>query len=452
MCTSPILIQNKKYRALRVMTTSSRVLVPCGTCDECIAKKVKDLYVRARLEHEKCLKNGASAFMCCLTYDNTQLPWYHDQDTGKSYKVFNKKHLIDYFKRLRITLDRHFRLHYGIDAPDFKYLVTSEYGSDPTRTRRPHYHLLIFFDAPIGLFTFRRCFRRAMFIHDSAVFGRVYQCDILDSKRGGVRYSGKYVLKDITYKPATDAIRRQMEFEMDRINLHHGIILKPATEEENFHNTCVRRSGAYQKDVHEKVLPYRHMLQFYMCSNDFGVSAALEKYGESIVNMPTFNLDGFVYAIPKIIRDGFERKYGTYSKENLVKVSFMNFLRNVCKDAAVIQRFGRSYLSDLIFFADTFIQPRFGGLYLVSDANRLFETMSCGLDENWHYEYMDELLTSHGFYCDNDLYEKRAELLRVLSFYNSDERLRHRAYLAKERKEKQRKDYERKKRNKPCAI
>lgn len=448
MCTSPILIKNKKYRMLRVSTTASHVLVPCGTCDECIQKKVKDLYVRARLEHERVLKLGGSAFMCCLTYDNTQLPWFKDPDTQKFYKVFNKKHLIDYFKRLRITLDRHYRTHYHMDAPDFKYLVTSEYGSDPTRTRRPHYHLLFFFNEPIGLFTFRRCFRRAMFSHSDAIFGRVYQCDPLDPKRGGIRYSGKYVLKDLTYKPATDAIRRQMEFQQDLINQRHGIILKPVSEEDYFHNTCVRRSSAYQKDVATRVLPYRHMLQFYMCSNDFGCSAAIEKYGEGIAYMPTFNLDGFVYSVPKIIRAHFERHFGTPMAERLVKKSFMNFFRKVINDDAVIHYFGRPFLKDLLYFADHFIQPRYGGLYLVSDDNRL--PLAKAFD-NW-YEYKDALLTAHGFFCDNGLYEKRKDLLSVLSFYNSDERLHHRARLAKERKEKERKEYERKKRNKPSQI
>lgn len=436
MCTQPILIKNTKYRPLRVRTTSSHIEVPCGYCYECQSRKVKDLYVRTRMVHEKVLKLGGSAFMCCLTYDNTQVPRFSAFD-GRSFMVFNKKHIIDYIKRLRINLDRTYQRYYHMDAPDFQYMISSEYGSDPTRTRRPHYHLLFFFNEPIGFSTFRAAFLKSFKVNGLPIFGEHYQCEPLDPKRGGSRYCAKYILKDVTYKPANDAIKDCMSFEMDKIMSEFGIIPRPATEEDYFHNTCIRRSKEYKKAVTSRVLPYRHMLQFYMVSNDFGISALLDKYGKSLIHMPTINLDGYVYALPTSVRNGFERKFGTPAKDALVKSSFENFFRNVCADDAVIKKFGFAELQKLRDFVCLCIQPRFGGLYLIPCNDLTFESA--------YSDILAELTLLH----DSDLYRYRERVLRVLSFYNSPDRLKHRAFLAFERAKNQAREYERKKRNKP---
>ena len=103
--------------------------------------------------------------------------------------VFNKKDVINFIKRLRVTLDRYYKKHYNINAPDFKYLVSSEYGSDPTRTHRPHYHLLFFFRDMIPFRLFRWAFNESTYNRKNGIryFGIIKQCDVIDRLRGGIR-------------------------------------------------------------------------------------------------------------------------------------------------------------------------------------------------------------------------------------------------------------------------
>ena len=153
MCTSPILIKNRKFRPLNSLEYVHKfVRVPCGVCDECLRKRAKDIYVRARFASEDAFLAGGTGFMVTLTYDNDNVPVF--EFNGKRMFVFNKKHVIDFIKRLRTSLDRFYNKHYGTDAPDFKYLFTSEFGTDPTRSHRPHYHGLILFRKTISLYSF----------------------------------------------------------------------------------------------------------------------------------------------------------------------------------------------------------------------------------------------------------------------------------------------------------
>ena len=236
MCTRPILIKNRKYRDLGVNLSSSYMSVPCGECDECLSDKANDIYVRARYEFDDCLRSNGCGFMCCLTYSNETLPYFNVGNN--KFMVFNKKHVIDFIKRLRISLERHYMKHFNRSAPAFKYLVTSEYGTDPTRTHRPHYHLLFFFHEQVGINTFNDLFSRCLYVQEGKdkhyVFGTRYQCDVLDSKRGGIKYSGKYVLKDLMYEPQRKSIVNAINFYRDYVESKHGIISCPQTEDDFF--------------------------------------------------------------------------------------------------------------------------------------------------------------------------------------------------------------------------
>ena len=159
MCTQPILIRNKKILS-SVNVRNSFIKVPCGYCEECLRKRAKNLFVLARYEAEKTFLNGGCGFMCTLTYDNDNVPILeHD---GKKFMVFNKKDVIKFIKRLRTKLDRFYLKHFGSLAPNFKYLVTAEFGTDPYKTHRPHYHLIILFEKFISLYYFRLCFQQSL--------------------------------------------------------------------------------------------------------------------------------------------------------------------------------------------------------------------------------------------------------------------------------------------------
>lgn len=95
--------------------------VPCGKCSACLARKRNNWINRMLCEMFAC---GSSTFLT-LTYDNIHCP-----------SALNKKHLQDFFKRLR-NVGRDF----GIPVPLIRYFACGEYGK---RRHRPHYHAIVF--------------------------------------------------------------------------------------------------------------------------------------------------------------------------------------------------------------------------------------------------------------------------------------------------------------------
>lgn len=329
MCTSPLYV---KPRHLRFFPHVSMYQVPCGHCDECVTHKSNSLYVRAYHEYRACIAAGGIGFMCTLTYSNDTVPRY------QGHMVFNKKHMIDFFKRLRMALDRYYKKHYNTSSPDFKYLCTSEYGSDPNATHRPHYHLLIFFRQYISHVTFRSVFRSC--VQDNRVkvykpfFGYVLQCDVIDRTRGGISYSAKYVCKDSFFASQDKLIRdkiRDVQYHIDR---QFGIVHE-TDDMDVLHNQSVRSRKDYKNAVQQYVLPYRHMLQFYMCSNDFGVSAILDYYKDSFKSLTFININGYNFSVPRICYDYIERDNGK---------AFVIDLKQSCQAHYVLQKI--SYLRD----------------------------------------------------------------------------------------------------------
>jgi len=94
-------------------------LVPCGKCNECRARRISGWSFR--LQKESLLHK--TAHFVTLTYgDKPPL-------TISNLMTLEKKHLQNFFKYLRK------------DGEKIKYYACGEYGS---RTKRPHYHLIIF--------------------------------------------------------------------------------------------------------------------------------------------------------------------------------------------------------------------------------------------------------------------------------------------------------------------
>lgn len=439
---------NNKYitrRNFRYLVYSRKVCVPCGECPECVEKKARDLYVRARMEYQHCFDNGGNGFMCCLTYSDDLLPTCDMGDLGVKM-VFNKKDVILFIKRLRVNLDRMYQKMYKQDAPDFKYLVTSEYGSDPTRSHRPHYHMLVFFHDPVSPSAFEECFEKSLYDNNSKekkyYFGYIMQCDLIDPKRGGIQYSAKYVCKDIMYKPQRDYIVEQIKLKKDMVNKKHGIIYPCRSAEDDFHNSCIRSSKAYKQDVEEYVRPYRHMLQFYMCSNDLGGTCVVEKYGAGLVRMPLINFDGFPYALPKIVKDKFERKYGYAKKQELVKFCFLNYLNRSLNQLIFDKKISSDEAQDLRVFAYSYCQPYKGQIKLVLPS---FDALQDALSpvKKW-----SDIINEFRFYDDNDFFVMRDRLQHILKMINSEEYSQFRFNKAIEKQEKKKKEYEQKKRNK----
>ena len=445
MCTSPILIRNRRLCSLNVDVPNTFIKVPCGTCDECLRKRAKDLFVRARFEAQTTIQNGGCGFMCTLTYDNNCVPkLLHD---GVEYMVFNKKHVIDFIKRVRTKLDRHFQNEYNCNAPDFKYLVTSEFGTDPTRSHRPHYHLIFLFKRPISYYIFNLAYEDSFVNHktNKRVFGRIYHCEPLDLKRGGVRYSCKYILKDQTYNNQNTIISKLIKFHTDMVNKRFGIIDFPTSQDDYFYNKCIRSRKDYKKAIEKEVKPYRYMLQFYMCSNDFGTSSIIDFYGESLYSLGVLNIDSLPYSIPKSVIQKVERDEGTERRDILCKSIFMKRFREIVEQSIHDNYVNREKGEQLYYFCQHFIMPRFGSLYFInprglSFANRFFDSP---------LSVTDEILEEFRFYDDNNFFILRNEVYSLINLSNSSEKLVFRARIAKAKSEKEREDYKKKKYNNP---
>lgn len=441
MCTSPILVR------VRGRLQSC----PCGECDECLARKANDLYVRCRYEYDYCLNNGGCGFMCCITYSPDTLPKFNYK--GVEYLVFAKKDIIDFIKRLRTNLDRFFRKNYGTDAPDFKYMITCEYGTDPTKRHQPHYHFIILFQRFISLFAFRSCFRLSLSKKigktSKRVFGYIFQCEPLDPKRGGIRYSGKYVLKDLMYESQRKAIKEMIKFKTEYVNNLFHIVSCPESEDEEFNNKCIRSTKAYKQAIRKYVLPFRHMLQFYAISNDLGASAIVRKYGENLINLGCLNFEGFPYAIPKQVKKRFEQYYGSKKCDELNRKVFATYVDKVFNDLVGRDLVSSGEAEDLKLFAKTYVQPLNGIFYLVHptslDFRQYLDTDPSKLD-------LEFLYSDFQFYIANDFLEIRSRLLYCLSLYDSPAQRDFRAKVARHKHEENKRKYEQRRKNNPVNI
>ncbi|MEM2002561.1 MAG: hypothetical protein QXT77_07960, partial [Candidatus Methanomethylicaceae archaeon] len=94
------------------------VELPCGKCTGCRADQALMWSIRAY--HESTLHDQNS--FITLTYDDDHLP---------KDGLIDKKHLQDFFKRLRRDLP----------PGSVRYIACGEYGD---QTRRPHYHAILF--------------------------------------------------------------------------------------------------------------------------------------------------------------------------------------------------------------------------------------------------------------------------------------------------------------------
>lgn len=99
-----------------------QVNVPCGRCPVCVKRKISQWSVRLLKEGDV----STSALFITLTYSTTHVPI-----TPNGWLTLDKKHLQDFFKRLR----------YYDNKQKIKYYAVGEYG---TKFHRPHYHAIIY--------------------------------------------------------------------------------------------------------------------------------------------------------------------------------------------------------------------------------------------------------------------------------------------------------------------
>jgi len=201
--------------------------VPCGKCEECRQSANSQWFFRLRSELDWCRKNKWYIGFFTLTYSEDKIPRLPEEFV-KNFDKVSEKGLPYCFSRyhVRTFIDNiRKRLHetYGISG--IKYMICSEFGSDPDRTQRSHYHGLICFpstyesvDRTTGEVTRCKFEPRDMFNmvhsqweHHGFVFPRYFEGGV--DRQGyehkpfllttdisnAARYAAKYTCKDLGY-------------------------------------------------------------------------------------------------------------------------------------------------------------------------------------------------------------------------------------------------------------
>ena len=144
MCLRPLNITTRAIRLYDDGGQPYHIQVPCGSCAECSKLASDQYYLRAYYECRSTLDAGGFVYFDTLTYRDACLPRISDLvpqiESSLDFPRFDYTHTRLFFVRVRQYLKK----HYGIDKDCFKYFLTSEYGTDPRHTHRPHYHILFF--------------------------------------------------------------------------------------------------------------------------------------------------------------------------------------------------------------------------------------------------------------------------------------------------------------------
>lgn len=149
MCLNPLRIRNPTHRIAKAGGNKMYLEVPCNKCAECVSSIRNEWYFRTYQEVISTLKNGGYIYFDTLTYSNEHLPHLSDfVDFSKypnihDFTCFCHDHFKLFLKRLRRQLE----YYYGEN--EFRYFLTSEYGTDDRYTHRPHYHILFFVNSKI---------------------------------------------------------------------------------------------------------------------------------------------------------------------------------------------------------------------------------------------------------------------------------------------------------------
>lgn len=148
--------------------------VPCGKCSDCLKSKRNGWFVRLYEEQ----KVSATSIFCTLTYREEDVPHAIETDIDDNFvadRLVLKPHDTQLFlKRFRKRLTAR-----GIKL---RYFLCGEYGS---RTYRPHYHAIFFFDKPISISDVSKL------ISDSWTLGFT-MCDFVNQNR--LFYVCKYMV------------------------------------------------------------------------------------------------------------------------------------------------------------------------------------------------------------------------------------------------------------------
>lgn len=185
MCRKPIIVRNPilDYDCVK---DRAFLEVPCGHCEQCKDRKRNDIYIRLYYEylHNRDVNKGKTYYLT-LTYNNKSIPRLPLSDGTEIY-AFNKKHIQNYLKRVRVRCSRELGVKDGI-----RYFISSENGD---KFHRPHYHILFFYPDRATYMRFKGIARHEWYYGFTAP-GKFNNGDVTNV--GALKYCGKYVCKSV---------------------------------------------------------------------------------------------------------------------------------------------------------------------------------------------------------------------------------------------------------------
>lgn len=173
-CLTPLQITNK--------TTKRTNKVPCQKCPFCLKRRASAWCYRLMQEYNS--SSTTSAHFITLTYDTQHVPI-----TKNGFMELRKCDVQKFFKRLR-------KRECGSSRSPISYFIVGEYGG---RTRRPHYHALIF------------NVRELRNVQLAWKWGQLHYGQVTEASVG---YTMKYMMKENGYKPMHRNDDRQPQFAL----------------------------------------------------------------------------------------------------------------------------------------------------------------------------------------------------------------------------------------------
>lgn len=182
MCLKPLKIRNPtsyiSFGGQPLMLN-----VPCGHCADCKKSKRLEWHFRSYYEFESCVRNGGYIYFDTLTYAPEHVPHISrfidvQEHNVSDFMCFDSTDWRNFLKNLRRQLQYHYK------TVNFKYFLTSEYGTSKDGTHRPHYHILFFVNS-----------KR---IHPYAFSYLVSKCWPY-GRTDGIKYKGKTYVDNHTY-------------------------------------------------------------------------------------------------------------------------------------------------------------------------------------------------------------------------------------------------------------
>lgn len=347
MCLTPLRILNRSKYVDFKHGSNMYYNVPCGCCEECLQDRQNAFLARAYAEWQYTNEHNGLAFVDCLTYNDDYLPMYRDgnffRNSGKKFDnehcydalpVFSSKDICNFFKRLRMILDREgYSLKQTIEVfkngklikkekhiVPLKHLCTMEYGG---QWHRPHYHILFFFLIPISPEKFDECIRKAW-----SPFGMTDSYkkdgslklpkDKVINGNGAIAYVSKYVTKQddfynwfVKFCCARELVRKGI-VESGSIDSYSDIVLP------DFKNH--RELYAYVREILGDKL-FRAVTPKVFLSNNFGASL-VHKF-DIVDGEMKLNRD-YMYTYETGLVNLYARKDGKLSITNTIKLPQYN--------------------------------------------------------------------------------------------------------------------------------